>query len=59
MVDSLKEMELSVLNSHVNQRVIFAEAAASGKTVFDTEPDGKAANEIIALVDEILKLGDK
>ena len=59
VVDALKEFELSVLDSHISQRVIFAEAAASGKTVFDIEPDGKAANEIIALVDEILKFGDK
>ena len=59
VVDALKELELPVLNSHVSQRVIFAEAAGSGKTVFDIEPEGKAANEIIALVDEILKLGDR
>ena len=56
VVDALKDMELPVLSAHINQRVIFAEAAASGKTVFDIEPEGKAANEIIALVDEILKL---
>lgn len=59
VVDALKELELPVLNSHISQRVIFAEAAASGKTVFDIEPDGKAANEITSLVNEILKLGDK
>lgn len=59
VVDALRELELAVLDSHISQRVIFAEAAASGKTVFDIEPDGKAANEIIALVDEILKFGDK
>lgn len=58
VVDVLSEMKLPVLSSYVSQRVIFAEAAASGKTVFDIEPDGKAASEIISLVDEILKLGD-
>ena len=36
--------------------MIFAEAAASGMTVFDMEPKGKAAQEIINLVDEILVL---
>jgi len=56
VVEALKEMELTVLNSHISQRVIFAEAAASGKTVFDIEPEGKAANEIVSLMDEILSV---
>lgn len=56
VVDILKETEVPVLNSHVSQRVIFAEAAASGKTVFDIDSDSKAAWEIIRLVDEILSL---
>ena len=59
VVDALKELELPVLNSYVSQRVIFAEAAGSGKTVFDIEPEGKAGNEIISLVNEILKVGDR
>ena len=59
VVDALKGMDIPVLNSHITQRVIFAEAAASGKTVFDIEPEGKAASEVITLVDEILELGDK
>jgi chromosome partitioning protein len=59
VVDALSEMDLPVLSSHISQRVIFAEAAASGKTVFDVEPEGKAASEVISLVDEILKLGDR
>jgi chromosome partitioning protein len=58
VTEILNEMGLQTLNSHVTQRVIFAEAAASGKTVFDLEPDGKAANEIINLVTEILELGE-
>lgn len=59
VVNALKGLELPVLNSYVSQRVIFAEAAGSGKTVFDIEPEGKAANEIISLVNEILKFGDQ
>jgi chromosome partitioning protein len=59
VVELLNDMELPILNSHISQRVIFAEAAGSGKTVFDVEAEGKAANEIIALVNEILMLGDK
>lgn len=57
VVDVLNEMEMPVLKSHVGQRVIFAEAAASGKTVFDLEPESKAADEIQKLVDELLSLG--
>jgi chromosome partitioning protein len=59
VVDALSGMDLPVLISHVSQRVIFAEAAASGKTVFDVEPEGKAASEVVSLVDEILELGDR
>jgi chromosome partitioning protein len=59
VIEILCGMELVVLGSHVNQRVIFAEAAASGKTVFDLEPEGKASGEIISLVNELLKFGGK
>ena len=55
VVDVLNNMEMNVLNSHVCQRVIYAEAAASGYTVFDLEPEGKAAEEIKHLVDDILE----
>lgn len=56
VTETLKELDVSVLETYVTQRVIFAEAAASGKTVFDIEPDGKAANEINNLVNELLKM---
>jgi chromosome partitioning protein len=56
VVSALGELELPVFKSHISQRVIFAEAAASGMTVFDIEPEGKAAQEIVSLVDEILTL---
>ncbi|EHT97923.1 hypothetical protein CKS_4613 [Pantoea stewartii subsp. stewartii DC283] len=36
-------------------RVIFAEAAAVGKSVFQLEPDSTASKEITALVNEILE----
>lgn len=58
VIDVLSKTDINVLNTHICQRVIFAEAAAVGKTVFDIEPESKAANEIICLVDELLKLGD-
>tara|TARA_B100001996_G_C18550533_1_gene550635 strand:+ start:292 stop:897 length:606 start_codon:yes stop_codon:yes gene_type:complete len=47
VVEALELLKLPVLKSHVSQRVIFAEAAGSGMTVFDIEPGGKAAQEII------------
>ena len=55
VVEMLNGMELQVLSSHITQRVIFAESAATGKTIFDVEPEGKAAGEISLLVDELLK----
>jgi chromosome partitioning protein len=54
VADALKDLEIPVLNAHICQRVIFAESAAAGLTVFDMEPEGKAAQEIINFVDELL-----
>jgi chromosome partitioning protein len=52
--DALKEMDFSILNNEITQRIIFAEAATFGKTIIDIEPEGKAAYEIASLVSEIL-----
>lgn len=54
--DALTGLKISVLKSHICQRIIFAESAASGMTIFDMDPQGKAAQEIKNLVDEILEL---
>ena len=56
VVKSLKEMDVKVCKAQVSQRVLFAEAAAQGCTVFDIEPNGKAANEIKKLVKELKRL---
>jgi chromosome partitioning protein len=53
VVEALSQMDFPVLKSHVSQRVIFAETAATGLTVFDMEPEGKAAQEIEAVANEI------
>lgn len=46
-----------VLSSHVSQRVVFAESAATGKTVTEAGgPDSAAAQEIKSLTQEILAL---
>ena len=57
VVSTLKSIDMKVLNSHICQRVIYAEAASSGHTVFDLEPDGKASEEIKKLVDELIEFG--
>jgi len=58
VVEVLNSMDLNVIKSHVCQRVIFAEAAASGKTVFDIDSESKASEEVENLVTEILEIGD-
>lgn len=54
--EALATYNTKVLESTVTQRVIFAEAAAVGKAVFEVDANGSAANEIAALVHEILEL---
>lgn len=57
VVEVLNKMEVKVLDSHICQRVIFAEAAASGNTIFDLDPESKASEEIQKMVNELLELG--
>ncbi|MEP0548310.1 MAG: ParA family partition ATPase [Rhodothermales bacterium] len=42
-----------VLESRTSQRVAYSEAMAAGLTVLDYEPDGKAADEIRSLYNEL------
>jgi chromosome partitioning protein len=49
----LAEYNLPVLKSQISQRVSFAECAAKGLTVLETDPDGLGSQEIKALVKEI------
>jgi len=53
---ALAEYALPVLESAVCQRVAFAESAATGSTVLESDPRGVAAQEINALTDELEKL---
>ena len=53
VVKSLKDMDMRVCKAQISQRVLFAESAAQGCTIFDIEPNGKAANEIKNLVKEL------
>jgi chromosome partitioning protein len=54
--EALSEYKVPVLRSQLCQRVSFAECAATGQTVLETEPDSLASKEINALVNEILEI---
>lgn len=54
--EALSGYPVKVLENSLSQRVIFAETAGSGETVFDQEPDGQAANEMRALFAELLEM---
>jgi chromosome partitioning protein len=55
--EALAEYSIPILKTVISQRVAFAESAAAGETVLDTDPKGAAAKEILALTKEILSLG--
>lgn len=47
---------IPVLRASLTQRVAFAESAAAGQSVLESEPQGLAAHEIRALMAEILEI---
>ena len=51
--EALEGYGLPVLNSRIYQRVIYPGTAATGKTVFDIDPAGDAAQEFNVLKNEI------
>lgn len=57
VVDALSSYEIPVLKSAVCQRIVFAESAATGMTVLETNVKSSAAKEIKALVDELMEIG--
>ncbi len=54
--DALAAYALPVLQSTLAQRVVFAEVAARGSTVFETAPQSPAAQELTALLHELLEV---
>ncbi len=58
VVEALSGYDIPVLRSPVCQRVAFAESAASGSTVVESNGNSQAAQEIAALVDELLEVGN-
>ena len=51
--DALATYEVPVLEASVTQRVVFAEAAASGRSVIEVDPNSSAAAEINFILKEI------
>lgn len=56
VLEALAGYELPVVRSQICQRVSFAECAATGQTVLETDPNGQASKEIKSLVEELLEL---
>ena len=56
VAEALKGYPFSLANSCICQRVVFAESAASGLSVLESEPKGAAATEIRALAHELLEI---
>ena len=56
VAEALQGYGLPVLAARIYQRVSYPSTAASGRTVFDTEPSGDAAMDFAVLRDEILHL---
>ncbi|WP_336279590.1 ParA family partition ATPase [Bartonella sp. CB175] len=54
--EALSVYSMRVLSSSVAQRVIFAEAAAQGKAVYEIDQEGPAAAEIEAVAAEVKEL---
>ncbi len=53
VTEALAEYPIPVLKASVCQRVAFAESATHGRTVFEQDPDGSAAREVLAVVAEV------
>ena len=51
--EALAGYELAVLRTAITQRVVYAEAAAAGESVFERDPGGPAAAEIDSLTTDL------
>ena len=57
VVEALEQYPVPVLKASISQRVAFAESAATGSTVLETDRTGPAAKEVMALFDELWSIG--
>jgi len=53
VAEALKGYDLPILETRITQRVSYPGTAAIGTTVLETEPNGDASAEILALTNEI------
>jgi len=53
--EALSLHPVHVLNASVTQRVVFAEAAARGQAVYEIDPKGSAAEEVQAVLAELVE----
>ena len=53
--EALSAYPVHVLEAFVTQRVVFAEAAAQGRAVYEIDPHGSAATEIQAVLTELME----
>ena len=53
---ALSSLDVPILGADLAQRVVFAEALASGRTVADVAPNSPAARELEAVVDELTEV---
>jgi chromosome partitioning protein len=53
--EALAAYRVPVLRATITQRVVFAEAVAQGQSIFESDPGGPAAQEVRALLDELLQ----
>jgi len=53
--EALSLYPVHVLNASVTQRVVFAEAAARGQAVYEIDPKGSAAEEVQAVLAELVE----
>ena len=53
--DALEPYALKVLNAAITQRVVFAEAAAEGRTVYEVDESSQASEEMEAFMNELME----
>lgn len=55
VIEALEQYKTKILESHICQRLTYAETAASGTTAIESDPNSLAGQEIKKLTEEIVK----
>lgn len=53
---ALADYPFGILKHHICQRVVFAESAATGRTIFEVAAQSEAAREVTAMAEEIWQM---